>query len=180
MRIPDPVTGFVTYVDPSQNIFDMLGWWEPAGDELWEIQVEMWNSSETVQLGATPWHRVQLDNTQPEAEITMDGGPCEEFNPGVTITGKFVARDPVGFGDHFGVYSLDTLPNSVSPPDPTPSSGITQTAPSPGNVWSLNTTGMTPCGYVILLNVWDRTIVGSMPGSHNHRSDDVGFCLLKP
>jgi hypothetical protein len=32
---------------------------------------------------------------------------------------------------------------------------------------------------VIRLDVHDRTIVGSMPGSHNGRSDDTGLCLRK-
>jgi hypothetical protein len=30
---------------------------------------------------------------------------------------------------------------------------------------------------VVLLQVWDRTIVNSIPGSHNYHQDDVGFCL---
>jgi len=39
---------------------------------------------------------------------------------------------------------------------------------------------MKPCGYVILLQVWDRTIVGSSYSSHNYNFTDVGFCLRAP
>jgi hypothetical protein len=37
---------------------------------------------------------------------------------------------------------------------------------------------MIPCGYVVQLWVYDNTIVGSGPGSHNAASADVGFCLI--
>jgi hypothetical protein len=31
----------------------------------------------------------------------------------------------------------------------------------------------------VLLQVWDRSIVGSQPGSHNYNFYDVGFCLRR-
>ncbi len=106
----------------------------------------------------------------------MDGGDCEEHTPGTVVSGRFVSRDI-----HFGRYRLRTLPTSASPNAPVPSSGIVQTSPSPGDVWTLNTLGMKPCGYVIELDVWDRTIVGSLPGSGHHNYDrrDLGFCLIE-
>lgn len=174
MRTPDPMTGFIEYVDPQQNIFDMLAWWDTSGDDLWEIRLEMVNAS-NVFLGSTAWHRVQLDNTAPEAELHIDsGGDCKDFGAGTTVDGHFVARDI-----HFGYFTLDTLPNSLMPPNPTPSSGNVETAPAPvGDEWHwASTPTTTPCGYVTLLQVWDRTIVGSVPGSHNYNEDDVGFCL---
>ncbi|MBV9789048.1 MAG: hypothetical protein JOZ51_12780, partial [Chloroflexi bacterium] len=175
MRTPDPLTGFVEYVDPQQNIFDMLAWWDTSGDDLWELRLEMVNAA-NVLLGSTAWHRVQLDNTQPEADIYIDsGGDCKDFTEGVTINGHFVARDL-----NFGHFSLDTLPNSLTPPNPTPASGNVQTAPAPvGDAWELATDEMVACGYVVVLHVWDRSIVGSVPGSHNYNEDDVGFCLRK-
>jgi hypothetical protein len=107
------------------------------------------------------------------------GGDCNDFTVGAVINGRFVARDV-----HFGAYSLTTLPVSLSPPNPSPSSGIVQTAPAlpipGGDGWSLSTAGMQPCGYVVLLQVWDRSIVGSYPNSHNYNFTDVGFCLRKP
>lgn len=42
--------------------------------------------------------------------------------------------------------------------------------------WTLDTTGLPPCGYVVVLNAWDRTIVNSGAiGNYNDAS--VGFCL---
>jgi hypothetical protein len=35
---------------------------------------------------------------------------------------------------------------------------------------------MTPCGYVVYLNVWDRTIVNS-GATGWHAADSDGFCL---
>jgi hypothetical protein len=49
---------------------------------------------------------------------------------------------------------------------------------TPGDPWSLNTTGMTPCGYDVHLSVADRSIVNSSWGAHNFSSADTGFCLL--
>ena len=62
----------------------------------------------------------------------------------------------------------------MSPNATTPSSGIASVT---GNAWTLDTTGMTPCGYVVELRAYDRTIAGSQPGSWNPGYDDVGFCL---
>ncbi len=189
-RTPDPMTGFSFYLNPlTQNIENVLGYWTPGGDDTWQIRMEIANIFDVV-LGSTPWYTIQLDNTAPRrkplgeaplANDTMDihidgGGDCKDFTKGTPVAGRFVARDV-----HFGAYSLTTLPVSLSPPNPSPSSGLVQTAPAlpapGGDAWSLATGGMEPCGYVILLQVWDRTIVSSYPGSHNYNFTDVGFCL---
>ena len=192
-QTPDPVTGYSWYLPVLANMENVLAYWTPPGDDLWEIRLEMATGGEVV-VDSTPWYRVQLDNTGPvrkpkgEAPLagdTMDiyietgGGDCADFTVGDTLGGRFVARDP-----HFGAYSLSTLPTSMNPNAPSPSSGLAQTPPalpSPGgNGWTLSTTGMDPCGYVVMLQVWDRTIVGSQPGSHNYNFTDVGFCLRSP
>ncbi|MBI3354625.1 MAG: hypothetical protein HY034_07045, partial [Nitrospirae bacterium] len=172
--------GMFDYLPVSQNLLSMLySGWAPAGDDLWQIRLELFTGG-GVFLGSTAWHRVQLDNTAPStvtAPPTLDihidsGGDCKDFTVGVVVNGRFVARDT-----HFGHYTLTTLPASMSPNAPVPSSGNIQTAPAPGDLWSLNTAGMKPCGYVVLLQVWDRSIVNSHPDSHNYNHDDVGFCL---
>jgi len=38
---------------------------------------------------------------------------------------------------------------------------------------------MQPCGYVVRLEVWDRTIVNSHELGWR-ATDDVGFCLMPP
>ena len=51
---------------------------------------------------------------------------------------------------------------------------------APGSQWFLDTDTpkkMKPCGYVVHLRVWDRSIVNSHPGSHNSNHIEVGFCL---
>lgn len=184
-RYPDGDDCF-SYLPPDHNINDVLGHWRPSGDDLWEVRVE------TVQpapgnaiLAASAWHRIQLDNTRPErrpplgtlepptVDITIDaGGACKDFVAGTTIQGHFVARD-----SYFGAYSLSVLPSSMLPNAPSPSTGSTQTLPDPGNPWTLDTDGMDPCGYVAVVQVWDRAIVNSLPGHHNYNYSDVGFCL---
>ena len=111
--------------------------------------------------GSTPWYRIQMDNTAPSATIIVDG---DEYTPGVTITVEFVARDL-----HFGHFGLSTLPNTITTPSNQPSTATpsnTETSLS-GDAWSLNTASpinMRPCGYVIHLEVYDNTIVNSVPG----------------
>lgn len=177
---PDPGTDFFSYVGPTLNINQVLGYWTPIGDNPWELRLELADAGYSV-VGSTPWYRVQLDNTGPQRRPILDpptvdiwidsGGDCMDFTPG-SVTGGFVARDT-----YFGAFTLATTPASLGPPAPMPASGTTQTPHHPGTSWSLDTSSMTPCGYVVTVHVWDRAIVGSMPGSHHYNFADVGFCL---
>lgn len=169
-----PAGGFFTYLDNMQNIINLLAWWDTSGDDQWEIQLEIATGGGVV-LGSSAWHRIQLDNTAPTAMLTLDGGACNEFTAGEMITGRFVARDT-----WFGSFSLTTRPVSLSPPNPTTGTPSTsQTALPPGDVWQLNTAGMQTCGYVVQVDVWDRSVLNSSPGGHNHALDDKGFCLVE-
>ena len=172
-RTPDG-SGFFPYLDNSQNIDDILAYWYSSGDDQWYVWLEIADGSDTV-LGSTPHYLIQLDNTAPSVDIHIDSaGDCKQFTPGTTITGHFFAQDL-----HFGVFGLSTLPTSLSPNEPTTTTPSTsQTGPWPGDVWQLNTTGMTTCGYVVELDVWDNSIVGSGPGGHNFNTKQVGFCLV--
>jgi hypothetical protein len=60
-----------------------------------------------------------------------------------------------------------------------PSAGTINTAVAPGDPWSLDTSGMLPCGYVIRVVAVDRAIVNSQSIGH-HSSDSAGFCLEEP
>lgn len=186
---PNPITGYASYMGTLSNMNQVLSHWRPPGDELWEIRLEMAKFGGIV-VETTPWHRIQLDNTAPrrkpavppfepppvECEIHIDsGGDCKDVPGGNLIKGRFVARDK-----HFGVFSLATLPSSVSPNPPTTllsKTSQTATFAAGGTKWELATLGMQPCGYVVLLRIWDRSIIGSVPGSHNYNNYDVGFCL---
>jgi hypothetical protein len=167
--------GFVAYRDPGQNVYNMLGGWETGlhGNEKWEIRLEMYDSSGGL-MDLTAWHNIQLNHTKPEATVQIDsGGDCKDFAKGQGIDGHFLARH-----QHFGYWSLVTKPASLTPPNPSTATSVTsQTGFAPGDAWTLATGGMTPCGYVIELYVYDRTIVGSSPYAHNTNYDDTGFCL---
>lgn len=188
---PDPGTGFVSYLNTLANMNQVLSHWVPSGDGLNEIRLELATMAEVV-VGWTPWYSIQVDNKSPRrrpilppyepplvtCEIHIDsGGDCKDFIKGTKIKGHFVARD-----EHFGAFSLVTLPSSMSPPNPTTSTSSTsQTATfsTGGDEWELDTSTMKPCGYVVLLRIWDRAIINSIPKQHNHNSYDVGFCLRK-
>jgi len=174
-RYPDPLTGLCSYLDPSQNIYSVLGAWQTRGvvvDGLYEISLEMTNAA-SVPIGSTPWFKIRVDNTKPVADISLTGGtPCNKATPGDLVNGTFTATD-----DYFGVYSLDTLPASLNPPAPS-HVPLSTTVPVPSGTWSLQTDGTwAQCGYVVQLWVYDRSIVDSVPWGHNVSYDDVGFCL---
>jgi hypothetical protein len=167
--------GMFDYLPPSQNIFSMLySQWIPSGDDLWRVRLELFNSG-GVLLGSSVGYRIQLDNTAPSADIHIDsGGDCKDFIVDKTVEGHFVTRDI-----HFGHYTISVLPSSMSPNSTVPSDGNSQTS-LVGDSWNLSTSGMKPCGYVVYLHVWDRSIINSHPSLHNENHDDVGFCLRKP
>ncbi len=172
-RAPYP-GGFFAYLDNTQNIDDILAYWYSSGDDQWYVWLELADSSNTV-LATTPQYLIQLDNTAPTVDIHIDsGGDCKQFIPPAGINGHFVARDL-----HFGAFSLSTLPTVMDPNQPTTATPSTsETAAAPGDAWQLDTTGMSACGYVVDLQAWDNSIVGSGPGGHNYNTIQVGFCLV--
>ena len=102
---------------------------------------------------------------------------CDKIKAGSIIKGVYEVSD-----EHFRKMTLKVLPASaahgaaVNPasktyyaPDFEPTTGTSGT-------WTLDTGGMDPCGYVVLLEVWDRTIAScDSDGWYNRKS--VGFCL---
>jgi hypothetical protein len=183
-------SGFFTYKDPMLYLDTRLALWHTSGDELWAVRIEIADSLLPFPniIETSPEYLIQLDNTaplpapplaSPMIDIHIDsGGDCKDFIEGDPITGHFVARDT-----YFGAFSLSTMPNTAafpSNPPTTPQPATSQTPPSPGSTWNLNTASpkkMKPCGYVVHLWVWDRSIVGSQPNSHNRNHIEVGFCL---
>jgi hypothetical protein len=177
-HLPD-ASGKFDFLPVSDNTENLLGLWDTFGDDLWQVRLQIFDLSDNL-LPGVALHRIQLDNTGPQAdiEILTGAGDCGKFDSGLVLTGNFVARDL-----YFGSYSLGVKP-PVNPPGvgvPVPSSGIVQTAPAPGDPWTLNTTGMQPCGYIIEVVVSDRAIVNSSgPGNHHHASASAGFCIEEP
>lgn len=181
--------GWFQYLDPLQEFDRILAVWPTSGDDLWEVQLDIATAPNDMSIvSSSPWHKIQLDNTAPSqtsAPVTMDlhiaaGGDCKTFDQGKPLSGTFIADDL-----HFGGWSLSTEPNSISFPSNQPVSSplLANTSPAPapgGHGWTLDTQNpvkMKPCGYVIRLDVSDRSIVNSYPGSHNWNHVEVGFCL---
>lgn len=172
----NPATLRFNYVDFTQNINSDLAQWASTGDDLWEVKLSTFDSSGSFVGQDT--HLIQLDNTDPEAsiEITIGAGDCGKFTIGTQLSGTFVARD-----DYLSHYSLGIEP-AVNPPGvgvPNPNSGLVNTAIAPGDTWTLDTTGMRSCGYVIRVVASDRAIVDSQSVGH-HAGDSSGFCLEAP
>lgn len=169
----DPVTGRFTYLPFNQNVNGVLAQWNSTGDALWRVRLSTFDGAGN--LVGTDEHLIQLDNTWPDAsvDITSGLGNCGKFTAGAVLSGDFIARDL-----YLRNYSLRVEPvvNPAGVGIPVPSSGTVQTAPAPGDGWTLDTTGMQPCGYVIRIVTRDRAIVNSQSVGH-WRSDSAGFCI---
>lgn len=127
--------------------------------------------------------------------FSTDGGAtwgsaanCEEFTPGVWVRGTYSVSDA-----HFSTLNLYVEPvapaNGATPVHGLPLPNPPGTTPFPrsypavstngeSGVWTLNTAGMDPCGYVVRIDAYDRTIVSAAGGWWNWSS--VGFCLKHP
>ncbi len=170
VRFHSPATpdGYFKYVKPEENVNSILAWWDTAGDDLWEVKLEVKGKSKF------DVHRVQLDNTGPDTAIYIaNGGDCKTFKVGANIKGEFLARD-----HFFGEYHLYTLPFRSPKNQLKPEFGTAQTGSS-GATWTLKTAGMRECGYVLRVWARDRSILNSGPGNHRKSSSAVGFCLRK-
>ncbi|MEP7118166.1 MAG: hypothetical protein ABI880_11330 [Acidobacteriota bacterium] len=162
------------YLPFTFNVNNLLAEWDTAGDALWYVRLSVFDGGGVLQ-GSPDVHRIQLDNTGPEAAIEITSGPgnCGKFPPDSVLTGTFVARDT-----YLASYSLGVDPNVNDPGEAAvaPGSGFVNTAPSPGDAWTLDTTGMRACGYVVRVTVADRAILNSARNGHSS-SDSAGFCL---
>jgi hypothetical protein len=169
----NPITKRFKYLDFTQNVNGLLAEWQSSGDDLWYVRLSVYDGGGTLQ--GTDTHLIQLDNTPPDASITITTGPgdCGKFPIGTALAGTFVARDL-----YLGSYSLGVAP-AVNPAGvgvPIPAAGNINTALVPGDAWSLDTNGMEPCGYIIEVVAVDRAIVNSQSVGHN-ATDSAGFCL---
>ncbi|CBJ35633.1 hypothetical protein [Ralstonia solanacearum] len=172
----NPTTKRFSYLDFTSNVNGLLAEWDTTGDALWHVRLSIFDGAGTPQ--GTDTHLIQLDNTAPDVSIviTTGTGDCGKFPIGTILSGTFVARDA-----NMGGYSLGVAP-AVNPPGvgvPSPSSGVVNTAPAPGDSWTLDTSGMEACGYIIEVTAHDRAIVNSQAVGH-YVSQSAGFCLVAP
>lgn len=171
----NPETNRFDYLPFKQNVNGLLAQWSTSGDAKWYVRLSVYDGNA---LQGTNTRVIQLDNTPPEVSIniTAGSGDCGKFPIGAKLEGKFVARD-----SNLAGYSLGVLPG-INDPDAVkldPKSGLVETAPAPGDDWSLDTAKMKACGYVISVVASDLTIVNSQGVGH-HVPASVGFCLEEP
>lgn len=202
--LPPTIDGYYEYEDYASYHYvesNLMGYWQTtAADDgkLFNLRIDL-------NVDGNPDHdlhsnvvSVLIDNTAPVALLSIDlGGQCGDFTPGAIFTGKFTATDI-----HFGSFSFDIKPDG---PPAYPSHGVLPVPPSGASVlyggaigdpglanatWTVNTGRtppagephvgpMDPCGYAIILHVWDRTNVNNGRTS-NYAQASVGFCLRKP
>jgi hypothetical protein len=194
--------GYYTYQDTSSSHYvegNILSIWfsNPAEDaHTYEVRVD-------VSIDGNPAHdvpsnvvHVKIDNQVPVAKLTVDNGAdgeCADYDWGTTVTGTFVATDT-----NIGSYAFRILPPNPAngaaaiplatpfQPPPAPASPqLPQVYPSladPGiaaGFYKIDTNPMKPCGYALVLDVWDRTNVNSGQTS-NYNWASIGFCVRVP
>ncbi|MEM4309524.1 MAG: helix-hairpin-helix domain-containing protein [Candidatus Nitrosocaldus sp.] len=154
LQMPDS-NGYFEYIQdnppgPWRDVFaDVLARWNTSGlsNGLWEIKIDVLNpvTNQTWTTGtlicsngeSRSTVKVRLDNTRPEAELTIDmiansdyiSNPaatptspmaiCGKMKSGVYIIGRFKAKDTGTFAEHFYSYSFEVLPSSIGG-NPTP------------------------------------------------------------
>ena len=170
--------GWLAWPQWDSNTLGTLGYINSTGDDLWETILEISG------VGVVDTQRFQLDNTlnaasldpANAAHLAFDPGQiaatnCGKFTQGMTIHGTFDARD-----EWFGSWGFSLLPFAL-PVGALTTSVAPSTSEAPvGSTWSLDTSGLQPCGYVLRLSVADRAIVNS---TWTGRSVpiDIGFCI---
>lgn len=129
---------------------------------------------------------VYLDEVAPTVGLTLTGfsrgggpvqpaAPCGTFQVGDVLHGTYAVAD-----EHFGSLQLYVEPAAqANGAAPVPNARAYPVVPTTGEdgTWTLNTGAMEACGYVLRLDVRDRTIQGS-GGWFSHTS--IGFCLKRP
>ncbi len=187
-----------TYIPKLSPVFksvagNLLGSFSATKEGLHEVYLEVRDAATQVVLATSTPEQFFVDNTNPVAaiNITSGGGNCSKFNAGDVLTGTYSMSDT-----HALAVSLSVAPAAAAngavpvitskngspqfPVTPTltyqdPLTGL-PTFGANGN-WDLNTANMKSCGYVIRIDVSDRTILNSGP---NRRTDaaDQGFCII--
>ena len=176
----------------------------PEGNYTIEIRGFKWNGANYAPV-APKGKMIHVYNGYPHFELTSGGPPIQAFRPQVFITITSPSGDcgDVQVGDtiigsysvtdeFFGVVGVALVPITIAgvpqPENPVVLSnnnnGVgeviydgTNTGGTSGT-FTLSTTGMTPCGYTILLGAWDRALANNACSGH-YNQEGVGFCLRK-
>jgi hypothetical protein len=175
------------------------------GNYTLEIRGFKWNGADY--LAIPPQSKmIHVYNGYPHMELTAGGILVEEFRPEVSITLTAPSGDcgDVQVGDtikgsysvadnFFSIVTVALVPITVGGiPQPENAVVLSNANSGPsavvydgtntfgtGGTFTLSTAGMTPCGYTILLQAWDRALVSSSCTGH-YNDMGVGFCLRAP
>ena len=175
-------------------------WYSTAGEDghTFDMRIELDTDNDGVMDSHGNVVSVLVDNTPPDVALDINlgvGVQCADFALGAIFSGHYTATDA-----YFGSFSFEIQPSG--PPN-YPTHGVLPAPPGgssvfygggiadpgvAGGVYTVNTGvvagppsvgPMDPCGYAIILHVWDRTNVNS-GGGHNYDKRSVGFCLQAP
>jgi hypothetical protein len=154
--------GWTPWPNWTANTTGKLGHFTPGGDDLWEVQLELFG------VGTVDVRRVQMDNTLNAAIVAGDPDNAADLHlntlgacrlPRGPLTGTFVARDR-----HFHSWSIGVAGGPGTPIPATPLtvviSASTQTSLA-GEPFTIDLSALEPCGYVVRLGVTDRAVVSS-------------------
>ena len=146
---PD-INGYYDFLSPDKNTLNVLGRFVPGTNDKLEITME-------VEFVPGSFSKtIQMDNIVPQISLSVDdGGDCTHYSKGDTITGHYYVNDLYlyyfSFGSTFGGGT----------------SGNSNSAPMPGNAFSIPTNaGSNPCGNISLYAV-DKTILNSQSVGHD-------------
>ena len=181
--------GYYTYEDYASNHFIdgniLMRWFTGAAEDgqTFDLRVDLSVDGNPANDIHSNMVTILVDNTRPEVDLDIDlgtGVDCADFEVGATFTGTYTATD-----DYFRQFWFEILPSGPaggvlpSPPSGLSSHLVGGTIPDPGvagGTYTLNTTGMEPCGYSLTIHATDRTNVNSGTARH-HNETSVGFCL---
>jgi hypothetical protein len=172
------------------------------GDYTIEIRGFKWDGANYVPVPVQS-KMIHVYNGYPHLELTTGGTFVEEHRPQVSITitspsgdcGDVVVGDTIGgtysvTDEFFGSVRVALVPITIMGV-PQPENAVILSSANVGTsevvynglntsgtsgTFKLDTTGMTPCGYTILLQAWDRALVDNTCSGH-YNEEGVGFCL---
>lgn len=178
---------------------DVLMKWptDPSMEGRWKVRLHVKDSLNNHYYSDEV--TVRIDNTAPTAVLTLtsaifNGNPlpaleCGKFPVNTVLSGHFSAHDPGTSSNAADFQHYRTTSLTIHPAGP--ANGVTPTT-VPAAVdynpplvltvgldgdWTLNTAGMSACGYVLHLEVHDRTIYDAGNATGFAAADEIGFCL---
>lgn len=100
---------------------------------------------------------IRLDNTAPKIELSVSVPDCATIRIGDKVTGTLSATDE-NFHSYQLVFEGDGVSGVIAQRTYTGTGDTGDTSVS----WSWDTSGLPPCGYRLVLQAWDRTIVNDV------------------